>query len=372
MPPEQKICLVSGGGDAPGVNSALRAFVHAAHRLGIETVGCRRGLAGMLLPCDLVPLGIQEVRGVLPRGGSFLGCSTRVNPFFVRDANGSTRDESVLVVERFRELGIDGVVFVGGDGTTLAARRFARLGMQCICIPKTIDNDLAGTETTIGFDTAVATATHAIDSLHATAESHSRVMLLELMGRNAGWIALTAGIAGGADVVLLPELPYRLENVLAKIRERDARGLSFTLVVVAEGARPEGEAQAELEKERPGHLARLGGAGERLRTLLEESGIEHEVRLTVLGHLQRGGSPSASDRALGAMLGTHAAELCRKREFGRRLVFRGEQVQSIPLEDHGEDHRLVDLGGQLVRTASLLGIALGNDLPRGKLAAREE
>jgi ATP-dependent phosphofructokinase / diphosphate-dependent phosphofructokinase len=372
MPPEQKICLVSGGGDAPGVNSALRAFVHAAQRLGIETVGCRRGLAGMLVPCDVIPLSIVDVRGVLPRGGSFLGCSTRVNPFFVRAADGSTRDESVAVVERFRELGIDGVVFVGGDGTTLAARRFARLGMQCICVPKTIDNDLAGTETTIGFDTAVATATHAIDSLHATAESHSRVMLVEVMGRNAGWIALTAGVAGGADVVLLPELPYRLENVLAKIRERDARGLSFTLVVVAEGARPEGEGQSELEKGRPGHLARLGGAGERLRELLEASGIDHEVRLTVLGHLQRGGSPAASDRALGALVGAFAAELCKKREFGRRIVLRGNRVEAVALEDSGPSHKLVDLNGQLARSASLLGIALGNDLPNPGRLTREQ
>lgn len=366
MPSERKICLVSGGGDAPGVNSALRAFVHAAHRLGLETVGCRHGLAGMLEPDQLVPLRIGDVRGVLARGGSFLGCSTRVNPFFVPTSNGAIRDASGEVLERFRSLGIGGVVFVGGDGTTLAARRFAQLGMRCICIPKTIDNDLAGTETTIGFDTAVTTATHAIDSLHSTAESHSRVMLVEVMGRNAGWIAITAGIAGGADVILLPELPYRLERVLDKIRERDARGLSFTLVAISEGARPEGEGPSELEKSRPGHLARLGGAGEHLRTLLEASGIEHEVRLTVLGHLQRGGPPTPADRLLGAMVGTFAAELCNQGKFDRRIVVRGNRLETVPLAAEATSHKLVELDGQLVKTASLLGIGFGNELPRGQ------
>jgi 6-phosphofructokinase 1 len=188
-------------------------------------------------------------------------------------------------------------------------------------------------------------------------------MLVEVMGRSAGWIALASAVAGGADVALLPELPYRLENVVAKITERDAHGLGFTIVVVAEGARPEGGAPSEIEEEKPGHLARLGGAGARLQSALEATGIEHEVRLTVLGHLQRGGPPSARDRRLAAMLGVHAAELCRRGQFDRRLVVRGEEVDSVPLDGAEDLTKRVPLDGQLVQTALLFGIELGNQVP---------
>jgi 6-phosphofructokinase 1 len=254
------------------------------------------------------------------------------------------------------------MALIGGDGTTLAAQRFAKLGMPCIEIPKTIDNDLGQTDLTCGFDSAVETATRAIDALHSTAEAHARVMIVEVMGRTAGFIALHAGVAGGADVVLIPEVPYRLERVIAKIREREALGLRFSIIVIAEGATPVGGSMLELEPGRPGHLPRLGGAGARLLHDLERARLGHEIRLTVLGHLQRGGTPSAFDRNLGTQLGTYAATLCHRGEYGRRIVVRGATLDSISLmgsEAEGLQKR-IDLDGPLARAARLVGIDLGD------------
>jgi 6-phosphofructokinase 1 len=251
----------------------------------------------------------------------------------------------------------------------LAAERFSKLGMRCIGIPKTIDNDLGQTDRSCGFESAVETATHAIDALHSTAEAHARVMLVEVMGRNAGWIALHAGVAGGADVILIPEVPYRLDRIVAKIRERESLGMRFSIVVIAEGARPITGNVLAVEMATPGHLPRLGGAGARLLHELEEAKLGHELRLTVLGHLQRGGSPSASDRNLGTEMGTFAAELCHQGARDRRIVVRDGRVTSIPLTFAGvARHKEVDLGGSLVRAARLVGIELG-DTTGGYLAA---
>ncbi len=359
--PARKVCLLSGGGDAPGVNAVIRAFVHAAQRLSFEVIGCHYGFEGLLDPRALAPLALQDVRGILPKGGCVLGCSTRVNPFFVKSKNGAEhRNMGPAIVDRLHSLGVDGMVLIGGDGTTLAAERFAALGMRCICIPKTIDNDLAQTDLTCGFESAVETATHAVDALHSTAEAHSRVMLLEVMGRSAGWIALHAGVAGGADIILIPEIPYRLEHVLAKIREREALGLRFSIVVLAEGAHPLGGEALELEAGRPGHLPRLGGAGARLLRELEGANLGHEIRLTVLGHLQRGGSPSAMDRQIGTEMGTYAADLCQQGRFGRRVVLREGRVTSLPLIHESTLTKHVDPQGSLARAARLVGIELGD------------
>lgn len=214
----RRVCILSGGGDAPGVNAILRGFVHAARALHLEVVGSRYGFEGLLEPDGLVPLGIESVRGILPTGGCVLGCSTRINPFFVASKDGGpSRDMGPALVDRLRTNGIEALVLIGGDGTTLAAERFSKLGVGVIAIPKTIDDDLAGTDISCGFETAVESATRAVDALHSTAEAHARVMLVEVMGRNAGWIALHAGLAGGADVVLIPEIPYRLERVVATV-----------------------------------------------------------------------------------------------------------------------------------------------------------
>jgi 6-phosphofructokinase 1 len=357
----RRACILVGGGDAPGVNAIVRAFVHATHRMGIEVVGSRYGFEGLLAQDGLVPIGLEHVRGILPKGGCVLGCSTRINPFYVA-RDGKTENMGPAIVDRLKSIGIEALVMIGGDGTLLAAETFTSFGMPCIVISKTIDNDVAGTELTCGFHSAVDTATHAIDALHATAEAHARVMLVEVMGRNAGFIALAAGVAGGADVILVPEIPYVVDRVVDKIRERESLGMRFTIVVVAEGARPVGGEPLVVNHGRPGHLPRLGGAGDRLKEQLDACAIGHEVRITVLGHLQRGGSPAALDRALGTQMGTFAAELFARRDFKTRVVVRDGRVVQAPLAALGAElHKFIDRGENLVRAARLVGISFGDD-----------
>ena len=362
-----RACILTGGGDAPGLNAVLRGFVKHGAQLGLEVFGSEDGFEGLLDAREggrVRRLDAAAVRGILPRGGSILGCSNRSNPFAVPLTKGGRelRDASADVVARVREHRFDALVLVGGDGTMGYARRFMALGVPCIGVPKTIDNDLGATDQTFGFDTAVTTATWAIDNLHSTAEAHDRVMILEVMGRYAGWIALAAGVAGGADVILVPELPYDLDRVIAKIEARGRAGSAFTIVVVAEGARPIDGGLSTIspiaEPTIPGLHARLGGAGERLARALEGR-VDHEVRVTVLGHLQRGGSPSSYDRILGTRMGVHAAELCARRAFGRMVVLHGTQVDCVPLEHVGEGLRLVDPRGQLCVAARAMGVELG-------------
>lgn len=357
-----KVCILTGGGDAPGLNAVIRGFVKRAMQHGIEVYGSEDGFEGLLSPdSGLLKMEASSLRGILPKGGSILGCSNRANPFAMRVSKESdeTRDCSADVVAKLRTEGIDALVVVGGDGTMHYAQRFEALGVQCIGVPKTIDNDLQGTDQTFGFETAVNTATWAIDALHSTAEAHARVMILEVMGRYAGWIALAAGMAGGADVILIPEIPYDLGRVVAKIRGRASARKPFSVIVIAEGAKPMGGGLAEIEtKPRPGQLRRLGGAGERLATSLADE-VDHEIRTTVLGHIQRGGSPSAFDRVLGMRFGVHAADCCAARTFGRMVVLRGTAIETIPLADVGNEPRLVDPAGQLVSAARAVDIELG-------------
>lgn len=355
----RRVCVLSGGGDAPGVNAILRAFVHTAREFSIEAYGSRFGFEGLLDPSGIRPLTVDHVRGVLPKAGSLLGCSTSVNPFFTRDVNGAPTDAGPAIVDRLRSLEVDALVLIGGDGTMVAAQRFVKLGLPCIGVPKTIDNDLGETDVTCGFDSAVEVATRAVDALHSTGEAHARVLLLEVMGRNAGWIALHSGIAGGADVVLLPEVPYDIQRVVAKIRQREALGLRFSMIVVAEGARPIGGDVLQIEAGRPGHLPRLGGAGARLMRDLEELHLGHEMRLTVLGLLQRGGSPSAADRVLGSRMGARAAELCHQGTFDVMLSWRGGSLETIPLDGKKFLHKQVPLDSGIVSAARLVGIELG-------------
>jgi 6-phosphofructokinase 1 len=349
------VCLITGGGDAPGLNAATRAFVRVARPRGVRVSASRYGFEGLLGRADVIPLEEADVAGISSRAGSILGCSTISDPFSQTRPSQSIR----LLDSRLGDLGMDGLVLAGGDGTMQIARELVARGFRCIGIPKTIDGDLPGTERTCGLDTAIAAATSAIDALHATAEAHRRVMILEVMGRAAGWIALAAGVAGGADVALIPEIPYDPGRVVAKIRAREALGRSFSIVVVGEGARAIGGAPSEVAPAAQGQPARLGGAGEQLAHLIGGYNLGHDVRVTVLGHLQRGHAPTASDRLLGTRLGAHAADLCAEGRFGRMVVLRGEEVDSIAFSDLPAGRRLVDAEGSLVRCARALGIELG-------------
>ncbi len=355
----RRVCLLTGGGDAPGLNAVVRGFVHRATQSELTVFGSRYGLEGLLGRDEVVPLGLHDVGGILPRGGSILGCSTRSNPLAVSETDETRKAAFSTVSRRLHELKIDALVLAGGDGTMAIAARFAESGIACVGIPKTIDGDLGGTERTCGFDTAVQVATHAIDALHSTAEAHQRVLVLEVMGRNAGLIALHSAIAGGADVALLPEIPYDVIRVAAKIRDRERRGLRFSIVVVGEGARPIGGTASQIESAARQRPARLGGAAERLMHELQEARLEHDVRTTVLGHLQRGGTPSAFDRLLGTRFGVHAAGLCAEGRFGRMVSLRSGHVDSIPLAEACAARAGVDPEGELVRCARAVGIELG-------------
>ena len=358
----RRVCILTGGGDAPGLNAVLRAFVKTAISLDLEVYGSEDGFDGLIQSGrSLVHLHYNSVRGILPKGGSILGCSNRANPFSypLRHGEGEElKDVSNLLHERLNAHGIDRLVLVGGDGTMHIGRRLMAMGIPVIGIPKTIDNDLAGTDLTFGFQTAVNTATWAIDTLHSTAESHDRVMVLEVMGRNAGWIAMNAGLAGGADVILIPEIPYDIERVAAKIRERAHRGATFSIVVVGEGAHALGGSLATLTAGRPGHLPRLGGAGKAVADALTNR-VDHEVRVTVLGHLQRGGSPSAYDRLLGTRFGVKAAHLCHAGKRGRMVALRGQEVCDVSIEEALGEAKWVDPRGELANIARDLGVELG-------------
>ncbi|HSM12769.1 MAG TPA: ATP-dependent 6-phosphofructokinase [Thermoanaerobaculia bacterium] len=357
----RRIGVLTGGGDAPGLNAVLRAVVRAAERLGgMETVGIRDGFQG-LLEKRYQPLSSSEVRDLTRKGGTILGTTNRTNPFAIVEADGSRVDRSARLIENAREAGLDAVVVIGGDGSLKIALELWKLGLPVVGVPKTIDNDLAATDFTFGFWTAIETATEALDRLRDTGESHHRVMLLEVMGRDAGWIALVAGISGGADVILIPEIPYSIRAVEAKVEERAARGQAFSLVVVAEGARADGgEPSFQVSDAGDGH-PRHGGAAERLAAELKPH-IEHEIRWTVLGHLQRGGSPVSYDRVLSTRLGCRAAELAAQERFGRMACLREGRIHDVPIADAVDRLKRVDPEGNLVTTARMVGVGFGDEI----------
>ncbi len=356
----KRIAVLTGGGDAPGLNAVLRAVVRTAERLGgLETVGVLDGFQG-LLEQRYQPLTGTEVRDLVRKGGTVLGCTNRSNPFAFRTAGGAVSDRSQEVLDNARAARFDAIVVIGGDGSLKIARELGDRGLPVIGVPKTIDNDLEATDYTFGFWTAIETATDALDRLRDTAESHHRVMLLEVMGRDAGWIALHAGLAGAADVILIPEIPYRIDAVEAKIEERAARGQAFSLVVVAEGALPQGGSASYRTLDAGDGHPRLGGAAERLAQDLKPH-IEHEIRWTVLGHLQRGGSPNPFDRILATRLGHRAAELAVAGRFGRMVCLRGGEVTDVPLVEAVDRLKRVDPADDLVVTARAVGIGFGDE-----------
>ena len=359
----RRVGVLTGGGDCPGLNAVLRALVKTAvGSFGWEVVGFEDGFDGLLDPQRVQPLTPDTVRGILPRGGTILGTTNRSNPFdYVWKENGAVRraDRSAEALERFGALALDALVVIGGDGTLAIAERFHRLGMAVVGVPKTIDNDLSATDVTFGYQTALQFATEAIDRLHTTAESHHRVLVVEVMGRHAGWIAVESGLAGGSDVILLPEIPFEIERVVAALAARQARGRGFSIVVAAEGAAPRGGTQfvqASADKTSP---TRLGGIGAWLAADIEAR-MEVEARCVVLGHLQRGGSPVAFDRVLGTRFGAAAARLVAAGGFGQMVALQSPRVVAVPLAEAVGVLKRVPPDGELVATARGLGVSFGD------------
>lgn len=359
----KKIGVLTGGGDCPGLNAVLRAIVKTAvGRYGWEIIGFRDGYRGLVLN-DYLKLKRSNVSGILVRGGTILGSSNRDNPFhFKVEENGEVKyvDMSDQVIKNIAELGIECMVIIGGDGTLASARDFAKKGMKVIGVPKTIDNDLYATDTTFGFMTAVNTATDAIDKLHTTAESHHRIMILEVMGRYAGWIALESGIAGGADVILIPEIPFQIKKVAQKINDRKNAGKSFSIIVVAEGAKPLGGEMVvkKTVADSPDPI-RLGGIGNYVAEQLSCLTCL-ETRVTVLGHVQRGGSPSPFDRILATRYGVAAVELIREEKYGMMVSLQGDRITAVTIEEAVHKLKNVPVDGELVRVAKSIGIEFGD------------
>lgn len=358
----RKLAVLTGGGDCPGLNAVIRAVAKTAHHHGIEVLGIRDGFRGAV-EGDFVPLGLKDVSGILPRGGTILGTTNRDNPFaYATNLNGVTEmvDRSDDVLKNLKERGVDALLAIGGDGSLNIALKLAEKGLNVIGIPKTIDNDLMATDQTFGFQTAVDTAQDALDRLHTTAESHHRVMILEVMGRYAGWIALYAGVAGGADVILIPEIPYSIDQVAAAIQRRATHGKKFSIIVVAEGAKPLG-GEMVVERMVAGRFdpLKLGGIGAKLGNDLEEV-FKMETRVTVLGHLQRGGSPNSYDRVLSSRYGVAAVESALDEEYGIMVALRGRDIVRVPLIQAVDKIKLVPLSDPLLITARALGIEIGD------------
>ena len=360
----KKIALLTGGGDCPGLNAVIRAVTRTAIlNYGYEVIGYKFGYRG-LYNNDFIPLTLESVSGILHRGGTILYSSNKDNLFdYLVEEDGKMvkKDVSDVAVENLKKEGVDVLVVIGGDGTLTSARDFSRKGIKVIGVPKTIDNDLASTDVTFGFNTAIDVATEALDRLHTTAESHHRIMLCEVMGRGAGWIALESGIAGSADVILLPEIPYDINKIVEKVNERKAEGKLFTIIVVAEGAKPkDGEVVVSKIVEDSPDPIRLGGIGNKLADDLEKIIKDHEVRCTVLGHIQRGGNTSTFDRILSTRYGVAAVELIEQGKFGSMVCLKGNEVTYDSLENVIGNNKKVDPNGELVTVAKKIGICFAD------------
>ena len=357
-----KIAIVTGGGDCPGLNTVIRAVVKAASRRGWESIGVMGGFEGLLEPVQTCELEYQQMDGLLFRGGTILGTSNK-GRFSAKTGHGDVRGvpEDVLqeAYQNFKKLDLQALVCIGGDGTLTIAQQLFETGIPVVGIPKTIDNDLDATIMTFGFESAVTCAVEALDRLHTTAESHDRVMVLEVMGRYAGWIAGFAGIAGGADVILIPEIPFHYDSIVAKIEEREKSGKHFTVVIAAECAREAGGdfvTAAETEGDRE---ARLGGIGHVVAEELQKR-TGKETRAVVLGHLQRGGSPTAWDRQLCTRFGVFAVELIAEDNFGQMVAWRPDGIGPVPIVEAVDEIRTVPPDGDMVRVGQALGVSFGD------------
>ena len=358
----ERIGVVTGGGDCPGLNAVIRAVAKASAHRGWECIGILGGYEGLLQPRRTISLDYQTLSGLLPRGGTILGTANR-GRFSAKVGHGETRALPKELLEGVKSgmeaLGLFALVSIGGDGSLSIAQQLFEYGISIVGVPKTIDNDLEGTLFTFGFDSAVSCATDALDRLHTTAESHNRVMVLEVMGRYAGWIALYAGVAGGADVILIPEIPFSYESVCRKIQERENLGKKFTMVIVAEGAREKDGGFVTSGTHTKTGEARLGGIGAIVSAEIEKF-TGKESRVCVLGHLQRGGSPTTFDRALCSIFGAIAVELVAAGEFGKMVAFTGPQVGAIKISQAINKLKTVHPDGSLIRTARALDICLGD------------
>lgn len=358
-----RIAISTGGGDAPGLNAVIRAVVLSSMQRGWTAYGIKRGFGGLLGDAEIVPVTPDTVRGITHLGGTILGTTNRGNPFSwpAKQADGTAQevDRSDEVVTAFRRLALDALIVVGGDGSLRIAERLCEKGLPIVGVPKTIDNDVRGTVITFGFDTAVNTATDAIDKLHSTAESHERVFVVEVMGREAGWIALNSGLAGTADVILIPEIPFDIGKVCDKVVERDLMGRHFSIVVAAEGARPAGGEEMYQSGAVPGGVARLGGIAEAVaRQIAERTG--KETRSVVLGHLQRGGSPTTFDRLLALRFGAAAVRAVEQKQFGHMVALDPPKIVTVPLAEALKGGTGVPLDHDSIQTARDLGICLGD------------
>jgi phosphofructokinase-like protein len=357
-----RIAISTGGGDAPGLNAVIRGAVLSAINRGWEVLGIKRGFAGLLGEDEVVPLTKDTVRGIAHLGGTILRTTSRGNPFHYprKQSDGSIMEEdrSDELIARAGELGIDAIISIGGDGSLTIAQQLCDKGMKIVGVPKTIDNDVSGTITTFGFDTAVNTALEAIDKLHTTAESHDRVIVLEVMGRDSGFIALHAGLAGTADVILIPEIPYDIMKVCEKIMARDRAGRHFSIVVVAEGAFPRGGVVTLIGDSLPGESRRLGGVCEPIAREIQRI-TGKETRSLVLGHLQRGGQPTGYDRLLATRFGGAAVRAVAEGKWGHMVALQSPHIVFIPIEEALREPKRVDPTHDVVLTAKATGISFG-------------
>ncbi|MBI4615853.1 MAG: 6-phosphofructokinase [Planctomycetes bacterium] len=357
----KKIGVLTGGGDCPGLNAAIRAVMKSGIRQGWDVVGIRGGFEGLLAPGDAKPLTYENTSGILTMGGTILGSANRGH-FSAKAGAGEKRGVPAELIKEaqdtMRSLGITALIVIGGDGTLSIAQQFYEAGTPVVGIPKTIDNDLQATVVTFGFDSAVACATDALDRLHTTAESHNRIIVLEVMGRWAGWIAVHAGIAGGGDIILIPEIPFSYDAIVQQIDRRERMGRRFTLVVVAEGAREKGAGYVAKESGSPDREMRLGGIGERVAGEIQRR-TGKETRTVVLGHLQRGGGPTTFDRLLATRYGAFAVQMVIEGNFGKMAALAPPDVVAVPITEAIGRIRTVPPDGNVVRTARALGISLG-------------
>ncbi|MCA9127672.1 MAG: ATP-dependent 6-phosphofructokinase [Planctomycetales bacterium] len=372
------IGILTGGGDCPGLNAVIRAATKSAIHLGYQVLGFRKGFEGLADPVSTMPLTLENTFDILDRGGTILGSTNkgRFSAKIGKDDRRAIDPELLACVKRnLEELQIDGLICIGGDGSLSIAQQLFETGVPVVAVPKTIDNDLSCTAFTFGFDSAVACAANALDRLHTTAASHERIMVLEVMGRHTGWIALHAGLAGGGDVILIPEIPWSYENVCAKVIQRQQMGKLFTLVVVAEGAQlPSGE-QVTLETVAKDRQTRLGGIGQTIASELQER-LKTETRCVVLGHLQRGGTPTYFDRGLSTQFGAHAIRLIEERRFGEMVRYAPPDISSVPISHAIKQLSLVDPSGSAVQAARAMNVSFGdqsqfcNPFPASQVTAK--
>jgi phosphofructokinase-like protein len=356
----RRIGVLTGGGDAPGLNAVIRAVVKSAASCNCEVIGLEDSFDGLIEGDRWQRLVPRDVTGILRIGGTILGTTNRGNPFaYPIETSGGTKDYSARCVEMFHQLKLDALVVIGGDGTLAIAHQFSKMGVPLVGVPKTIDNDIVETTNTFGFDTAVSFATDAIDRLHTTAEAHHRVIVAEVMGRYAGWIALYSGVAGGADVILIPEIPFDLERVARRIRDRDHVGARFSIVVVAEGAKPVGGKTTVLKEAHGEFAERLGGISSKVASGIEKL-TGKETRSVVLGHLQRGGAPTSFDRVLATRFGARAVELLLEGTFDHMVAFHPPDIVAVPLENIVGRTRTVPPDFDVIRTARAMGISMGD------------